>query len=281
MLIATDPLSLLFLACFLFGLLFLIVTTILGNLGHGQSIGHGSGHHVHLGGHIGGSTHHMISHSAASHRVDITHTPHTHSTAVTSAQTHTSTQGGFSLLSYLNPTTIVLFLLGFGFFGYVFHNLAAWALPLVLLGACIGGLAVTISILMLLARLFGDSEGETVQDVSDRVGLIGKVSLTIQEGGLGEILYVSPGGMRKSVPARSADGHRLERGQEVVVLNYEHGVAEVDTWEHFLEQEREQAGYPHTSAHTDSDVLDKLRTLLEESGDTDAQMIMRRDAQKE
>jgi len=33
--IATDPLSLVFLACFLFGLLFLIGSAILGNLGHG------------------------------------------------------------------------------------------------------------------------------------------------------------------------------------------------------------------------------------------------------
>jgi hypothetical protein len=60
--------------------------------------------------------------------------------------------------------------------------------------------------------------------------------------GIGEIIYVSPGGMRKSVPARSIDGRRLEREQEVVVVNYKRGVAEVDTWEHFINQEDSSSG---------------------------------------
>ncbi len=76
-----------------------------------------------------------------------------------------------------------------------------------------------------------------MQDVSDRTGLLGKVSMTIQENNIGEILYTSPGGMRKSIPARSIDGRRVERGQEVVVIDYQHGIAEVDTWEHFINEE--------------------------------------------
>lgn len=277
--IVTDPLSLLFLASFLFGLLFLIVTTLLGSLGQGHGVGHSihgvhgvhgvhsMTHQVHLGGHIGGSTHQMIQ---------------AHKTTVTRATSHhnaSSAKGGSSLFSYINPTTVILFLLGFGFFGYVFHNLADWAFPLVLLGACVGGLVVTILLLSLLARFFGNAEGETVQDVSDRVGLIGKVSMTIQENGLGEILYTSPGGLRKSITARSTDGRRLERDQEVVVTNYQHGVAEVDTWEHFMEQE--QVASAHSMTNTDPDVLEKLRVLLEESENTDEQMLMRKEAQKE
>jgi hypothetical protein len=43
--------------------------------------------------------------------------------------------------------------------------------------------------------------------------------------------------MRKSIPARSLDGRRLERDQEVVVVNYQNGIAEVDTWERFTNQE--------------------------------------------
>jgi len=62
--------------------------------------------------------------------------------------------------------------------------------------------------------------------------------MTIPDKGIGEIIYISPGGMRKSVPARSIDGRRLEREQEVVVVNYTSGVAEVDTWEHFVNQEQ-------------------------------------------
>jgi hypothetical protein len=131
----------------------------------------------------------------------------------------------------------------------------------------------------MLNRLFGDSEGATIQDVSDRTGLLGKVSVTIQENGLGEILYISPGGMRKSIPARSVDGRRLERDQEIVVVNYQHGVAEVDTWDHFVNQEAVELG--DASALPDADELTKLRALLEEPTRIDTEFVIRKDPQKE
>jgi hypothetical protein len=118
-----------------------------------------------------------------------------------------------------------------------------------------------------------------VQDVSDRTGLLGKVSLTIQENGIGEILYTSPGGMRKSVPARSIDGRRLERDQEVVVVDYNNGVAIVDTWDHFI---HEEGSYPEAPGKTVTDSLEQLRTLLDEVGTPDSQqLVMRKDIQKE
>ncbi len=67
--IATDPLSLLFIACFLIGLVYFIVTALLGNLGHGFA--HGAAHHVDIGHHGGGihatGTHttHAVSHGPA------------------------------------------------------------------------------------------------------------------------------------------------------------------------------------------------------------------------
>ncbi len=271
--IATDPLSLLFIACFLIGLVFFIVTALLGNLGHGFA--HGTAHHVDIG-HHGGSVH-----------ATGTHTTHTasHGPAHTSGQTagshgtshaHTSTQGhSQSLLSFINPTAIMLFLLGFGFFGYLFHNTIQAVAAITLILASIGGVIIAALLLMLVGRIFGDSEGETVQDVSDRTGLLGKVSITIQENSLGEIIYVSPGGMRKSIAARSIDGRRLERDQEVVVVNYQHGIAEVDTWEHFIHED----GTPTETSY--SDELEKLRTLLDSSSTEDSQLVMRKDLQKE
>lgn len=283
--IATDPLSLLFIACFLFGLLFLITTALLGNFGHtGHSVGHGGGTHVHLGGHVGGSTHQMIHHINAAQRAAKVQTTPTKQSASVQNAPHQATQGGFSLVSLLNPTSIILFLLGFGFFGYVFHNITDWFIPLALLGAVIGGIVITALLLALLTRVFGDSEGETIQDVSDRVGLIGKVSMTIRPDGLGEIIYVSPGGMRKSIAARSANGQHLERDQEVVVTNYEHGIAEVDTWEHFLEQEQEQEYSANSPVSPNNDVLNKLRALLDDSpvtGSQEPQAMVQNDIQKE
>jgi hypothetical protein len=276
--IATDPLSLLFIACFLTGMLFFIVTALLGNLGHGVT--HGATHHAGLNiGHHTGGVHmvgtHTVSHGPA-HTSGQAAGSHSASHGTSHGTAHNGTQEhNQSLSSYLNPTSIMLFLLGFGFFGYLFHNTIHFVAALTLTLAGVGGVVIAALLLVLVGRLFGDSEGATVQDVSDRTGLLGKVSLTIQENGLGEIIYVSPGGMRKSIPARSIDGRRLERDQEVVVVNYQHGIAEVDTWDHFISEEGTPSGV------SVSDELDKLRTLLDESSKADSQLVMRKDLQKE
>lgn len=264
--IATDPLSLFFIACFLFGLLFFIITALLGNLGHGSA--HSPTHHtgVHVAHHT--AVVHSATHIAA-------HTPSAQSTNAHATTAHVSSGGIQSLLSYFNITSVMFFLLGFGFFGYLFHNTGHLMSIVTLVLAGISGVIIAALLLLLLSRLFGDSEGATVQDVSDRTGLLGKVSLTIPENGLGEILYVSPGGMRKSIPARSSDGRRLERAQEVVVINYAGGIAEVDTWDHFINEEEAQS---HSSI---TDGLEKLRTLLDESSKPDTQLVMRKDPQKE
>ncbi len=281
--IATDPLSLVFIACFLFGLLFLIGSAILGNLGHGgtghaaahqfhlPAVGHGATHSVgpavgHAVGHIGGT--HIAGHGTV-------HSP-IHAPTTQQAGTHSGQGNAFQVMSYVNPMTIVLFLLGFGFFGYVFHNTTQLIPPLIIAFAGVGGLVIAMLMLIMLARVFGDSEGATVQDVSDRTGLLGKVSIAIPKNGLGEIIYISPGGMRKSITARSIDGRRLERDQEVVVVNYQRGIAEVETWERFINEEEEAQG-----ASPNVDELAKLRALLEESDKAESQLVIRKDLQKE
>lgn len=280
MLIATDPLSIVFMSCFLFGLLFLVVTTLLGNLGHGGQSAHaGTSNHVpHVVNHQLGTLQGKAIHVGNStHPVAQSTTPHSGTQAAQQGNT-------FSLFSYVNPTSLVLFLLGFGFFGYVFHNITALALPFTLILAAISGLIVAGLLLALLGRIFGDSEGATVQDVSDRTGMLGKVSVTIQENGLGEVLYISPGGMRKSIPARSVDGRRLEREMEVVVVNYQRGVAEVDTWEHFINQDAPASATTADNDNVDlahADELAELRALLEENDRTDSSLVMRKDFQKE
>ncbi|HLI05464.1 MAG TPA: hypothetical protein VKV40_02745 [Ktedonobacteraceae bacterium] len=296
---ATDPLSLFFIGCFLFGLLFLLVTSLLGTLGgHAghANVSH-SGHVGHVGAAHAGTTH-AASHAASSHAA--------HSSHGTTAQPHTAQGqgnqgGGFSWFAYINPTSIVFFLIGFGFFGYVFHNTVHFLLPVTLILAAGSGLVIAGLLLLLFSRIFGSIEGETEQDVADRTGLLGTVSITIQEKGMGEILYTSPAGLRKSIPARSVNGQRLERGQEVVVVNYTQGVAEVDTWDHFInepagahEEHEKDTGYeggytgnrgqaqPQSPA-PDSDELARLRALLEESGtdNSDVGLVIRNEMQKE
>jgi hypothetical protein len=226
--IATDPLSLLFIGCFVIGLLFLLIIAF---TGHGH--GHGIAHH-------GGGTGH-IGHAGHTPPVHVTHGVHaaTHTGNSASQTTNQNAHGShFSILAILNPMSIVLFLLGFGFFGYILHTANVFALPLILLLASVGGLVIALILIIMLNRIFGSATGTTIQDVSDRTGLLGKVNMTIPEGGIGEIIYNSPGGMRKSVPARSIDGRRLEREQEVIVINSKGGITEVDTWEHFINREK-------------------------------------------
>jgi hypothetical protein len=272
--LATDPLSLLFIACFLFGLFFFLGAALLGQFHHG-GVGHVGSHGGVLHGHVGGVDVHGTAHV------------HTHVGGTNVHGTH-QVQGGagkgsqqatdqFSLFAILNPTSIILFLMGFGFFGYVFHNTTRLALPLSLVLAAVGGLLVASLILLLLNKVFGNSEGSTIQDVSDRTGLLGKVSMTIPTNNLGEVLYISPGGMRKSIPARSIDGRRLERDQEVVVVNYQHGIAEVDTWDHFVNQE--ELGISQSASSVDD--LATLRALLEESDHSDTEYALRKDVPKE
>jgi hypothetical protein len=266
--LATDSLSLLFIGCFLFGLFFFIAAALLGQFHHG-GVGHIASHggvqHVHVGG---AGVHHGAHAASSGHH--------------SSSQVAKSQQADTSFAALLNPTSIIVFLMGFGFFGYVFHNTTRLALPISLLLALLGGLIVAGFLLWLLGKVFGNSEGATIQDVSDRTGLLGRVSLTVPESGLGEVLYVSPGGMHKSIPARSIDGRRLERDQEVVVVNYHHGVAEVDTWDHFVNQE--EIGISQTASSTDD--LATLRALLENSDlensdQSDTEYALRKDVSKE
>jgi membrane protein implicated in regulation of membrane protease activity len=232
----TDALSLVFIGSFLFGLLFLLITAFAG-AGHGHAVAH----HMHVDMHVH------------------------HSAAVQGHHASAGTNDHFSLFAFLNPTTVIFFLLGFGLCGYIFHTVSL-ALPLTLILALVSGLVFAILLLMLISRVFGSEDVETVQDVSDRTGLLGKVIMTIQPNALGEILYVSPGGMRKSIPARSISGQRLERDQEVVVVNYQQGIAEVDTWDHFINEEASDEIPPYESPNASD-----LRRLLEDQPAHDTQ----------
>ena len=270
--IANDPLSLVFIFCFLLGFGFFLVAAL---SGHGHGHAHAGGHmhiggHAHVGGHV-----HVAGHAHAGAHAGHAHTPtHAGGQQASSSQQAQSQSTGFELGAYLNPTSIALFLVGFGLFGYIFHNQTSATLVWSLLLGAVGGLILAAVILALLSRIFAGAEGSTELDVVDRTGMLGKVSITIPEKGLGEIIYTSPGGVHKSIPARGLDSQGIARDQEVVVVNYENGVAEVDTWEHFM-----QEGVSTSQATPDE--LAQLRALLDSSSLPEMEMIMRQEPQKE
>ena len=265
--IATDPLSLVFIFCFLLGFGFFLMASLMGSHSHAHT-GHAHVGHVHVGHAHAGHTHapaHTASHSAS----QAAHNQQGTQQAAPQPQAH------FAFASYLNPTTIALFLLGFGLSGYFFHNLTNVAVSLSLLLALIGGIVLAAILIVLLSRLFANSEGSTELDVVDRTGMLGKVSIAIPEKGIGEIIYTSPSGMHKSIPARGLDNQGLGRDQEVVVVNYQNGVAEVDTWEHFMHDDA------YTADSATFDELAQLRSLLNESDGSEIHMVMRQEQQKE
>jgi membrane protein implicated in regulation of membrane protease activity len=73
------------------------------------------------------------------------------------------------------------------------------------------------------------------------VGTLGKLTVGIRDKGTGEIVYVQ-GGTRKSAAARSEDGSPIEKGTEVVITQFEKGIAYVRRWDELAGEPRaEQA----------------------------------------
>ena len=76
--------------------------------------------------------------------------------------------------------------------------------------------------------LMSDEENMDPADY-EMVGVLGKISSSIREGGTGEIVY-SQMGTRRVCGARSEDNGAIAKGTEVVVTRYEKGIAYVRLW---------------------------------------------------
>jgi len=190
-----------FIGCFAFGLLFTVVSFLLGAFG-------GTDAH--------GVAHAPTSGLAGSHAPTASHGPDAN---------HVSP---FSL------STLSAFLTWFGAAGYVltrFSPLAAFAIAAAALAIGATGAAIVFAAIAryIVPRL-------TVLNPDDfRVqGAVARVTSTIQPGGIGEIVYTL-GGTRHADGARSASGDVIERGTQVVILRVEKGIAYVEPWATFAD----------------------------------------------
>ncbi|MFB3826107.1 MAG: hypothetical protein ACE15B_05025 [Bryobacteraceae bacterium] len=132
--------------------------------------------------------------------------------------------------SPFNLTTIAAFLAWFGGTGFLLtHYYSMWyALALGVAGLSgVGGAAV---VFWFLAKVLMSHEENLDPADYDMVGVLGKVSLPIREGGTGELIF-SQGGTRHVSGARSEDGKAIPKGAEVVVTRYDKGIAYVKPWE--------------------------------------------------
>lgn len=133
-------------------------------------------------------------------------------------------------VSPFNPPSIAAFLAWFGGTGYLLTRFSAFWVGTALLLAVLAGLVGGSIIFFFLTKvLMSDQEYLDPADF-EMVGVLGKLSVPIREGGTGELIY-SQMGTRRVCGARSDEGCAIGKGTEVVVTRYEKGIAYVRLWE--------------------------------------------------
>jgi hypothetical protein len=207
-----------YLICFAVGFCFSFFSFVFGSSRFGKlHLPHFHGHGVgHLPTVHGPVTHGPVAGHGAAHG------------PATQAHGGTHAARGASV-SPLNPPSIAAFLAWFGGTGYLLTRFSALWVGLALLLAVIAGLIGGAIIFLFLAKiLMSDQEFLDPADF-EMVGVLGKLSVPIREGGTGELIY-SQMGTRRVCGARSDDGSALAKGAEVVVTRYERGIAYVQLW---------------------------------------------------
>jgi membrane protein implicated in regulation of membrane protease activity len=213
-----------FLGCVLVGFLMVVASALLGFAHLALPGGHDGFHLGHDGdayvGHDGGV--HAAAHGA-------THGPG----HVSAGDGHGGdvSGGNGGVLPLWNVSSLLAFLMWFGAAGYVamrFAGLSAWLalVPAVGFGVA-GGLLVSAFLGFVL-------RGESWMKPADYEleGTLARVTVGLPAGGTGEIVFTK-GDRRRVEGARSLDGTPVARGEEVVVVDYQRGLALVQSWEAF------------------------------------------------
>lgn len=225
-----------FLFLFLVGFGLTAVSALLGAIhlgghGHASDVSHGHGGHADVGHGHGGDLGHGhggdLSHGHGGHSDNI---GHGHGPDAN----HGDVYGKAAAVSPVNFQTLVAFLMGFGGVGYLTTHLGFAAVLLAIPLAVTGGVATSWLLYKWLQFLL---RGERPMDPTTYIGVIGRLTVGIRTGGTGEMVYAEQG-TRAVSAARSVDGTAIARGEEVVVLRYERGIAYVQPWKKYMEEER-------------------------------------------
>ena len=110
-----------------------------------------------------------------------------------------------------------------------------WAALAVALLSGTGGAAI---IYVFLSRVLTSPDEALDPADYEMVGVLGRLSMPIREGGTGELIY-SQAGTRRVCGARADDGSAIPRTAEVVVTRYERGIAYVRPWSELTGDESE------------------------------------------
>jgi membrane protein implicated in regulation of membrane protease activity len=154
------------------------------------------------------------------------HVPHAHLGQGGGA--HAGDHG--SGISAVNFGTICAFLAWFGGAGYLLTRYSTLVVTMIATLSLIAGFAGAAIVFWFVAKVLLAHEHELDPADYDRVGVLGKVTSSIREGGTGEIIF-SQAGTRHTCGARSEVGEALSKGTEIVVTRYENGIAYVQRWD--------------------------------------------------
>jgi membrane protein implicated in regulation of membrane protease activity len=160
------------------------------------------------------------------------HVPHVHVPHVHGPHLHMTESEG---VPWLNFGTMTAFLAWFGGTGYLLERFYAVWFLVALAIAVLSGLGGAAIVFWFLAKLAAGDEALDPADY-EMVGVLGKLSIPIREGGTGELVF-SQEGVRRVSGARSEDGTAIPKGAEVVVERYEKGIAYVRRWEEMVAKE--------------------------------------------
>jgi hypothetical protein len=209
----TDLLSNIFLGMFLFGLIFTIVSLVLGFV-HAGDI-----HIPHLG------------------HADVGHAGHV------GPDIHAGHGNGLDGPSVLNMPTIMAFITWLGGIGYLLRASLGLSALIVLPVAIVSGLVGGTIMFFLLARVLWPMMSKPLDSADYRLpGTPARVVSSIREGGVGEVVYTKSGS-RFTAGARAADGRPIAKGEEVIIISRERGLAVVRSVQDLLEErERELEG---------------------------------------
>jgi hypothetical protein len=132
-------------------------------------------------------------------------------------------------VSPFNFVTFTAFMAWFGGAGYLLTRYSGLWVGFGLLVSVVFGLVGGATVFLFLSRILISEEENMDPADYEMVGVLGKITSSIREGGTGEMVYAQMG-TRRVCGARSEDGSAIAKGTEVVVTRYEKGIAYVKLW---------------------------------------------------
>lgn len=207
----SDTLDAILLGLFLFGLVFVVLTLVLGfadfdidgnGAGHGHDIGDLVSHELGDAGHAGG---------------------------------HASPVG------HLNVGTVLAFVMWFGGVTYLLKNAVGVPSILSIVIGLAGGFAGA-SVIFRFLRYVKAKETYFSAAEERLGGSAARVTSSIRSGGTGEIVYELHG-VRQVSAARAIDGGEIVRGSDVIVVRRDKGIAYVEPWKSLSDGEEWEARF--------------------------------------